>query len=165
MVAVDGGRPIRLSSTVTVTLNLVDVNDSPPRFSQPAYTFGTYENQPPDTEIGRLTAVDADSPPYDRFVFAVVGETPPTGAFVVDRRSGRLSTARRLDREDTRVHNVLVSVKDVARPRLLSVVNVTVFVADRNDNAPIISFPRPGNDSIEVCMSSYYDTTRYDRIA
>jgi len=77
--AVDGGHPTARSSTVTVTLNIVDINDSPPRFTQSSYTFGTYENQPADTEIGRLVAVDADSPPHDRFVFAVVSETPPIG--------------------------------------------------------------------------------------
>ena len=77
-------------------------------------------------------------------------ETPPIGAFVVDRRSGRLSTAVRLDRERTRVHRVLVAVTDVDEPTLSSTVNVTVFVADRNDNAPVVSFPRPGNDSVEV---------------
>ena len=148
--AVDGGRPTPRSATVTVTLNVVDVNDCPPRFTQSAYTFGTYENQPADTEIGRLGAVDADSPPYDRFVFAVVTETPPIGAFVVDRRSGRLATAEQLDRERARVHRVVVAVSDVAKPQLSSTVNVTVFVADRNDNAPVISFPHPGNDSVEA---------------
>ena len=148
--AVDGGQPTPRSSTVTVTLNIVDVNDNPPRFTQPAYTFGTYENQPTDTEIGRLVAVDADSPPHDRFVFAVVAETPPIGAFVIDRRAGRLATARELDRELTRVHRVVVAATDIGKPQLSSTVNVTVFVADRNDNAPAISFPRPGNNSVEV---------------
>ena len=148
--AVDGGQPTPRSSTVTVTLNIVDVNDCPPRFTQSTYTFGTYENQPADTEIGRLVAVDADSPPHDRFVFAVAAETPPIGAFMIDRRSGRLATARELDRELTRVHHVVVAATDIARPQLSSTVNVTVFVADRNDNAPVISFPRPGNDSVEV---------------
>ena len=154
MEASDEGRPTALSSNATVTLNIVDVNDNPPRFTQSAYTFGTYENQPGDTEIGRLVAIDADSPPHDRFVFAVVSETPPIGAFVVERRSGRLSTTRQLDRELTRVHNVVVAVMDVAKPELSSAVNVTVFVADRNDNAPVISFPRPGNDSVEVCTAA-----------
>jgi len=148
--AVDGGHPTPRSSTVTVKLNIVDVNDSPPRFTQPAYTFGTYENQPPDTEIGRLAAVDPDQPPHNRFLFAVVAETPPVGAFVVGRRSGRLATARPLDRELTRVHQVVVAVTDVADPRLSSTANVTVFVADRNDNAPVVSFPHPGNNSVEV---------------
>ena len=69
--AVDGGGR---SSTVLVTLSVVDVNDSPPRFTQSAYTFGTYENQPPDTEVGRLTAVDADRPPHDRHVFSLTAE-------------------------------------------------------------------------------------------
>ena len=150
MAAVDGGQPTPRSTTVTVTVNIVDVNDSPPRFTQSSYTFGTYENQPVDTEIGRLVAVDPDSPPHDQFLFAVVSETPPIGAFVVDRRSGRLATARELDRELTRVHHVVVAATDLAEPRLSSAVNVTVFVADRNDNAPVISFPRPGNDSVEV---------------
>jgi len=157
--AVDKGQPTPLSSTVTVTLNIVDVNDCAPRFTQSSYTFGTYENQPADTEIGRLVAVDADSAPHDRFVFTVVAETPPIGVFVVDRRSGRLATARELDRELTRVHHILVAATDIAKPQLSSTVNVTVFVADRNDNAPVISFPRPGNDSVEVrddVMSGFF---------
>ena len=97
-----------------------------------------------------MVADDPDSPPHDRFVFAVVAETPPIGAFVIDRRSGRLATARELDRELAGVHYVVVAAVDISKPQLSSTVNVTVFVADRNDNAPVISFPRPGNESVEV---------------
>ena len=65
-------------------------------------------------------------------------------------RSGRLSTARQLDRERTRVHRLVVAVVDDARPELSSSVNVSVFVADRNDHSPVVEFPRPDNHSVQA---------------
>jgi len=44
----------------------------------------------------------------------------------------------------------MVAATDIARPQLYSAVNVTVFVADRNDNGPIVSFPRNDNNSLQV---------------
>jgi len=155
VIAVDGGQP-RRSATATVTLNIVDVNDNPPRFTQSTYTFGIFENQPAGTEVGLLVAVDADdAPPHNRVVYRVVSETPPIGAFFVDRRSGRLVTTRVLDRERTAIHRLVVAATDVGTPPLWATANVAVFVADLNDNIPVIIFPRPGNSTVRV-----HDTTR-----
>jgi len=84
--AVDGGGAWRRSSSTTVTLNVVDVNDCAPQFTQSVYTFGIYEHQPADTDVGRLSAVDRDSAPYDRHRFVLVADWPPAGAFRVDAR-------------------------------------------------------------------------------
>jgi len=65
-------------------------------------------------------------------------------------RSGRLSTARQLDRERTRVHRLVVAVVDDARPELSSSVNVSGFFADRNDHSPVVVFPRPDNHSVQA---------------
>lgn len=85
-----------------------------------------------------------------RFEFSIVRETPPLNAFQVDPNAGRLSTTRPLDREQTSMHQLLVRVTDVDQPEMTSQVNVTVFVADKNDNAPVITYPSPENNTIEV---------------
>ena len=45
VVAEDGGRPSR-SSTVRVSVGVLDVDDEPPRFVEPFYAFQIPENQP-----------------------------------------------------------------------------------------------------------------------
>jgi len=153
--AVDGGQP-RRSAKATVTLNIVDVNDNRPRFTQSTYTFGIFEHQPARTEVGLLVAVDADdAPPHNQVVYRVVSETPPIGAFFVDRRSGRLVTTRALDRKQTPIHRLVVVAMDVGTPPLSATANVAVYVADLNDNVPVIIFPRPGNSTVQV-----HDTMR-----
>jgi len=86
----------------------------------------------------------------DRFTFKILRETPPLGFFTVDAHTGRIITHRSLDREHTAMHYLVISAVDASEPLLSSTVNVTVYVADRNDNAPFIEFPSPGNDTLEV---------------
>jgi len=75
---------------------------------------------------------------------------PPLRAFTIDAKSGRLATTRPLDREQISVHQLVLCAFDIGRQELMSQANVTVHVADRNDNAPVISFPDPENSTIEV---------------
>jgi hypothetical protein len=68
VVAFDQGQPTSLSATATLSVTVIDVNDRAPVFSHPMYSFGTFENQPSNTEIGRVVATDPDSPPHNRYV-------------------------------------------------------------------------------------------------
>jgi hypothetical protein len=70
VVAFDQGQPTPLSATATLNVTVIDVNDRAPMFSQQTYSFGTFENQPSDTEIGRVVATDPDSPPHNRYIEA-----------------------------------------------------------------------------------------------
>lgn len=148
--AADRGRAIRRSATATIVLSVVDFNDEAPRFLRPSYSFGTYENQPPETEIGTVTAHDADAPPFDRFTFSVVRSRPAANLFRVDPNSGKIVSVRVLDREQYLVHYLVLAVTNVEAPNPSSLVNVTISVADRNDNAPLIEYPSADNCTIEL---------------
>lgn len=145
VVADDGGRPMR-SSTVRVTVSVVDVDDEPPRFVEAFYAFKVSENQPAGTEVGSVKAVDRDAPPFNRFNYAISDETVP---FAVDADSGRLTTLESLDRELVQSHQFFVVAVSEAAETLASAA-VTVGVGDLNDNRPRFA---SSNDTLT--MSSF----------
>jgi len=134
------------SSTVRVTVSVVDVNDEPPRFVEAFYAFKVSENQPAGTEVGSVKAVDRDAPPFNRFNYAISDETVP---FAVDADSGRLTTLESLDRELVQSHQFFVVAVSEAAETLASAA-VTVGVGDLNDNRPRFA---SSNDTLT--MSSF----------
>ena len=57
VMARDGGDQSKFSS-VLVTVNVIDVNDEPPRFEQPSYNFSIAENTHGRTKLGQVAAFD-----------------------------------------------------------------------------------------------------------
>lgn len=151
--AADRGQP-RRSATTTIVLNVVDFNDEAPVFLKQSYSFGTYENQVPGTEIGVVSATDRDTSPYDKFTFSIAQSKPAANAFQVDSNSGRIVSLRVLDREQYPVHHLVIAATNIAYPNPSSFVNVTVSVADRNDNAPMIEFPTADNYTLEMAADA-----------
>jgi len=82
-------------------VNVVDVNDEAPRFTQSNYFLSVAENLPVGTEVGRLVAFDADSSPNDRHTFKLDVTSELTELFSIDLLTGVILTRRRLDREAT----------------------------------------------------------------
>ena len=152
VIATDQGDTPR-SATATVTLGVIDMNDEPPRFDQTSYSFGTYENQNPGTEIGTVSATDADSYPWDEFSFSLDPVKSDIDNFRIDPESGKITTRNVLDREYRSLYYLCVVATDTRYPYPSSMVNVSVSVADVNDNAPSIIFPVVGNNTVQV--SSY----------
>ena len=146
IIATDRGSP-PLSAVASIIVNIVDINDEPPIFSKTLYSFGTFENQPMQTEIGTVFAFDADSSPYDEMYFSLDGDK---GAFQIDRFSGKITTTTILDREAQTSHGIIVVATNIALPRLSASARVIVYVADRNDNAPIVEFPTQSNMTVQV---------------
>ena len=149
IIATDRGSP-PLSAVATIIVNIVDINDESPIFSKTLYSFGTFENQPAQTEIGTVFAIDADSSPYDKMYFSLHHPDGDTGAFQIDRFSGKITTTTVLDREAQTSHGIVVVATNIALPRLSSSARVIVYVADRNDNSPIIEFPTVTNQTVQV---------------
>jgi hypothetical protein len=110
VVAQDRGVPWR-SSTASVTLNIQDVNDEAPVFSQQTYFFTVHMNQPVGTEVGALAATDADSPPVDEFQFLASSDV-----FNVDGSTGAITTKVKLDEDSDLLYHLTVKVQDVNEP-------------------------------------------------
>lgn len=62
----DMGNPARFS-VVPVVIHVIDENDNPPEFTNTTFTFQVAENQPVDSFVGKLTAVDRDIGIYKNF--------------------------------------------------------------------------------------------------
>ncbi|VDP65513.1 unnamed protein product [Echinostoma caproni] len=105
--------------------------------------------------VGHLQAQDLDSGENGQTSFALAPTDSDTHASSSNllnwflRPDGTLfvhsSTSAPLDREQQAVHHIPVIVRDHGSPKpLSSTATVTVFVLDRNDNAP--QFERPSSD-------------------
>jgi len=71
-------------------------------------------------------------------------------SFAVDQTTGRITTMTTLDREKTPVYHLVMLAVDSRNTSLWSSANVTIYVADKNDNKPIIAFPSPSNYTVQV---------------
>jgi len=90
-----------------------------------------------------VTAVDRDGPPFNRFIYSLRRHADDAESlpFVVNPDTGTVSTTMSLDREQQSVYKLTVVATELAHPQASSTANVTVFIADRNDNAPVIIYP------------------------
>ena len=161
--AVDCGSPTPLTATAVLIINVLDVDDERPQFLSDIYSFHVAENQPRGTEVGRLLAVDADSPSHGRFYFRLkqMDGGHDVQAFEIDQKSGGVITTKPLDREHRDSHVLVAEVFEVehddddsdenvrhhsaasssAAIALNSTAIITVQVLDVNDNSPVFVLP------------------------
>ena len=152
VVARDSGSP-PLSSSATVIVSVLDVNDNSPEFDVvdgEEYLFRVDENQPAGTFVGQVSALDRDCDDAGNVSYAMVGDTwsslddsPESirGLFELGQFTGVLVTRRPLDAELTETHRFQVAAVDSGVPARSSTVTVVVNVDDLNDNRPRFVFP------------------------
>ncbi len=148
VIAEDHGTPVQ-TGTVEVTVNINDVNDMIPAFQQMSYSFGVLENKPAHSEVGYVTAIDGDSPPYDHTEYSL-GSMEGKDAFTIEVLSGRIKTTKRLDREQTSIYQLNIVASNPGFPGMSSTCGVVIHVGDVNDNYPIIDYPEKTNTSVQV---------------
>ena len=68
VVAADRGTPPR-SATATVRISLINQNDCAPQFTESTFSFGVFERLPSSTDVGTISAFDADAPPFNDFYY------------------------------------------------------------------------------------------------
>ncbi|XP_070374196.1 protocadherin alpha-10 isoform X4 [Equus asinus] len=143
----DGGSP-SLSATASVSVEVADVNDNEPAFSQPEYTVFVKENNPPGSHIFTVSAWDADAQENARVSYSLVerrvGERALSSYVSVHAESGKVYALQPLDHEELELLQFQVSARDAGVPPLGSNVTLQVFVLDENDNAPALLPPGAG---------------------
>uniref|UniRef100_A0A8C5N4G4 Protocadherin Fat 4 n=1 Tax=Gouania willdenowi TaxID=441366 RepID=A0A8C5N4G4_GOUWI len=136
--AKDQGLQPKISYTKLV-VNITDVNDQVPTFTQNTYHTSVVEHAPAGTELLLLSASDDDLGVNGTIRFSFDADTPANvqELFRLDAASGRLSTAVELDREDQASYFLRVLATDGGSPPLHSVGRINITLWDVNDNRPI----------------------------
>ncbi|XP_057346958.1 protocadherin beta-5-like isoform X3 [Manis pentadactyla] len=145
----DLGTP-RLKSEHSIPVQVADVNDNAPAFSQSAYTLWVRENNSPALHIGSVSATDPDSGANARVTYSLLppgdARLPLASLVSINADTGQLFALRPLDFEALRAFEFGVSAADGGSPALSSRALVRVQVLDANDNAPVVLYP-PQNGS------------------
>ncbi|KAM6940342.1 protocadherin Fat 1a isoform 2-T2 [Xenentodon cancila] len=136
VVASDNGVP-PLSSSAKINVDISDVNDNPPLFSQANYSLIIQENRPKGTSVLQLTVSDRDAshngPP---FTFTIV-DGNEGDAFRINQQ-GALVTVGVLNRK-TKEHYLLeAQVSDSGKPQLFSTAFVSVRVIEESVYPPAV---------------------------
>uniref|UniRef100_A0A667XBJ0 FAT atypical cadherin 4 n=1 Tax=Myripristis murdjan TaxID=586833 RepID=A0A667XBJ0_9TELE len=136
--AKDQGLQPKISYTKLI-VNITDVNDQVPTFTQSTYHISLVEHSPAGSELVVLSASDDDLGANGTIRFSFDAETPASvqELFRLDAVSGRLSTAAELDREDQASYLLYIKAADSGSPPLHSVGKVNITLRDINDNRPV----------------------------
>ncbi|NWY66720.1 PCDBG protein, partial [Erithacus rubecula] len=138
----------RLSSQESIFVQISDVNDNPPEFTQEVYTMSVTENNSPMLRIGSMKATDADTGKNARVNYALVrqeGKEQPE--ISVNAENGDVYILRSLDYEKVRAFEVTVRAADGGSPPLSAQAVLRVLVRDENDNAPVLLHPPPDSSA------------------
>ncbi|XP_033097614.1 protocadherin Fat 1-like isoform X2 [Anneissia japonica] len=121
------------STNTRVTVHVMDVNDSPPRFTSAIEPVTVPEDIEPPFVIIRVSASDADYMANAMITYHIAGGDP-FGQFHIDNTTGKISTTKKLDREFKSKYTLNIKATDGV---FFDTTNVTVLVGDVNDNAPV----------------------------
>ncbi|KAG7518869.1 protocadherin beta-16-like [Solea senegalensis] len=140
----DEGVP-SLSSSVTLTLQISDVNDNAPVFERSSYEAYIVENNTPGLSIFTVKARDADWNQNARVSYILedssVNGVPVSSYVSVSADSGVIHAVRSFDYEQIKDFHVHVKAQDGGSPPLSSNVTVKILIQDQNDNPPQVLYP------------------------
>ncbi|KAM4675302.1 protocadherin gamma-C5-like isoform 8-T8 [Discoglossus pictus] len=143
LVATDLGSP-PLSTKTSIILNISDINDNPPVFSQPHFNAFIQENNKPGTLLCTVSAFDLDNGINANLFFSVmeseIDGSPASSFLYINSNTGNIYAQRSFDYEQIQVLQITVKVEDSGSPRLSSNTTVFIFILDENDNAPSILY-------------------------
>lgn len=129
----DLGIPHKMS-THNVTVNVLDVNDNAPHFTQLSYSLHLPENTRNGTSVAQIVAKDADSGQNGLVHYELVTKLKE---FTLDSQTGVLYVTSYLDRESREEYDLRVRAWDNAldSPKF-SLARVLVTILDVNDCSP-----------------------------
>ncbi|XP_036060656.1 protocadherin beta-14-like isoform X1 [Onychomys torridus] len=140
----DMGTP-RLTTQHTITVQVSDVNDNAPTFTQTSYTLFVQENNSPALHIGTISATDSDSGSNAHITYSLLPthdlQLALDSLISINADNGQLFALRALDYEALQTFKFHVGATDQGSPALSSQALVQVLVLDANDNAPFVLYP------------------------
>ncbi|XP_015832210.3 protocadherin beta-16 [Nothobranchius furzeri] len=147
---------LSLSSSVTLTLQISDVNDNAPVFERSSYEAYIVENNTPGLSIFTVKATDADWNQNARVSYILedssVNGVPVSSYVSVSADSGVIHAVRSFDYEQIKDFRFHVKAQDGGSPPLSSNVSVKILIQDQNDNPPQVLYPVQTGGSVVAEM-------------
>ncbi|XP_054721928.1 LOW QUALITY PROTEIN: fat-like cadherin-related tumor suppressor homolog [Uloborus diversus] len=137
--ASDHGVP-PLSSTVLLSVTVLDVNDNPPEFTNKMMYSTVSESIPVGSEIATVHATSEDIGINAEISYSIIGGDEQ-GMFEISSTSGQVRLLKPLDYEGVHDYFLTVQAVDGGSPPLSNQAVVNITVTDANDNAPVFSQP------------------------
>ncbi|XP_077122356.1 protocadherin gamma-C5-like isoform X36 [Ranitomeya variabilis] len=151
LTASDLGSP-SLSSQITVSLNISDVNDNPPAFLHNVYNAFIPENNEAGRLLCSVSAVDPDEGANANLIYSIseshIHGSPVSSFVYINSDTGNIYAQRSFDYEQFQVLQITARVEDSGSPNLSSNVSIFIFILDTNDNPPTILYPENTADTI-----------------
>uniref|UniRef100_A0A8D2ZHG5 Protocadherin 2 alpha b 5 n=1 Tax=Scophthalmus maximus TaxID=52904 RepID=A0A8D2ZHG5_SCOMX len=151
LTAVDGGSPPK-SGTSQIIINVLDINDNIPIFSETLYKTKIPENTPVGTTVIAVNATDADEGLNGEIVYSLRSKDQDRvlDIFEIDSQTGVVRVKGNIDFEERKAFEIRVEASDRGQPPMSAHCKVLVEVVDLNDNAP------------EITVTSLHNTVRED---
>ncbi|XP_077433243.1 protocadherin gamma-A11-like isoform X27 [Vanacampus margaritifer] len=140
VMARDNGSP-PLSSNVSVSVYVSDVNDNSPQILYPAPEGNSFMTElvPKAAQggsvVSKVIAVDADSGQNAWLSYHIVKSTDP-GLFTIGLHSGEIRTQRDILESDSMKQNLIVAVKDNGQPPLSATCSMYLLISDNLAEVP-----------------------------
>ena len=156
-----GGGSDQKTSTVMVKVNIQDVNDSPPQFTQSRFTAVVPENSPVGTLVAQVSATDPDLNNVVSYDFS--SPTQIKNLYTIDKNTGKIFTNDILTGKGRKEpYRITVRALDNGTPEQFSDTDLYITIGDvsRNDGVPEFISPQVG-EIAEVFEESAIGTLVY----
>ena len=161
-----GGADTTVDDTITVTINITDVNEPPQFPSTENGARSVAENTAANQDIG--TPVTANDPENDDLTYSLGGTD--AADFDIDTSTGQLKTKSGLDKETKSSYSVTVSVKDGKNDDGIADANedaddtqtVTITVTDANEPPVVTGSARESHSENDATAVATYSATDPD---
>ncbi|XP_049614807.1 cadherin-related family member 1a isoform X2 [Syngnathus scovelli] len=158
VVAKDGGGKYKgklqvLSSTATITVNVLDAQDMPPSFVGTPYFGYIYEVSVPGSEIFTVYARDGDQGNPNPIYYSIIDGSD--GVFDINSTSGCITLTTHPSLLKNELYEIKVKASEVGAQDLLQDYNiavVTVRVVDLNNHPPTFYGENGPQSKFEVTM-------------
>lgn len=138
--AADSGyEEYRQSSSQTFIVNVLDVNDNPPIFTDAPYSGTVAEDRTDGYVFSQVSATDADIGTNKDLEFGLIDDFNST--FAINVSSGEVSVEGTLHKATRDQYELEVFVRDGGDPSLNDTTTLNVTVDEVNDNSPYFVNP------------------------
>ncbi|XP_071313479.1 protocadherin alpha-8-like [Trachinotus anak] len=146
LTAIDGGKPSK-SGTVELFVDVLDVNDNMPLFTDDSYSVLLEENAPIGTTVINVNATDLDEGSNGEIIYSLGNNVNNRirELFRVDPNTGDIIVQDLIDFELEESYEIDIQASDKASAPFRTDKSVLVKIVDLNDNTPqieVTSFSR-----------------------